>query len=251
MAGKLGMNVDLANQVAASISGHSSGLGLIEQQLYLARSMSLNPLNFALNPGALILAPASITMAASASADLANVRQTLDYLVLKLSQEATQQAQVSNSLDPTDAGWFAPGPTANRPDAIGVFENEWDAFGIFVNVGNYVLLGKDLLDVAGQAITKWWDNAPKWVTTGADIAMKGGKFLPFVGTAFSVTGVFTDWDDDNVWGNTRNIIGASLDVLSVVTLIPPLTPAAPVFAAAGLVWDVVDTVWDVFDDPWW
>lgn len=254
MSGKLGMNVDLATQVTQSINGLSSGLGMIEQQVYLARSMSLNPLNFALNPGALILAPASITMAASASADLANVRQTLEYLVLKLSQEATQQAQVSNSLHPTDPGWFAQAPTARKPDEIPIFQQEWNAFLGVVNIGGNVLLARDLVEAADR----WWKDIPKPVKTGIDVVLRGGKFIPWVGAGFSAITLVTEWDNDNAWGNWRNGIGLALDAASVValvTLVPPLTPAGVVIEGAllgvGLAWDVMDIAWDLHDDGVW
>lgn len=247
MATKLGMNTELAVEVANSVAGLSTGLASVEDQLRLARLMSLNPLNYLLNPGASILAPASITIAASAAADIANARNMLDYLVLKLRQEAVQQNQVSNSLTPLDPGWFAQAPTAQRPEEIDLL----DMFDPFRQVLTWTVRIRNLVDAGLQGLSKWWSKAPDWLKTGAKISGKAGKFVPFVGAPLGWVNVAADWDDDNAWGNTRNIIGATLGTAEVICLIPPLTPAAPIVAGVGLAWDVFDTVWDIGDEFWW
>jgi hypothetical protein len=251
---KLGMNTETANDVANSIAGMAAGLAFIEQEVRLARAMSMNPINYLLQPGAGVLAPASIGIAASASADIANVRQTLDYLVLKLRQEATQQFQVSNSLLVTDPGWFAQAPTAVRPDEIGIFEQELDALGIVAFWGGLVLLGRDVVD----AVDSWVKNLPPDVKTGLKVVLRGGKFIPFVGVGFSAISLVAEWDNENVWGNWRNGIGLGIDVASAVAtvlLVPPLTPVGAVVEAGllglGIAWDVMDLAWDTHDEGMW
>ncbi len=251
---KLGMNTDTANDVANSIAGMAAGLAFIEQEVRLARAVSLNPINYLLQPGASVLAPASIGIAASASADIANVRQTLDYLVLKLRQEAMQQDQVSNSLLTTDPGWFAQAPTATRPDEIGIFEQEFAALADIAFVGSLVLLGRDLIDAADH----WWKNLPSSVKSGMKVALRGGKFIPFVGVGFSAVSLVAEWDNENVWGNWRNGIGLGIDVASAVAtvlLVPPLTPVGAVVEAGllglGIAWDVMDLAWDTHDEGMW
>lgn len=249
MSTRFGMNTSVARDAMNSISGLSGGLAHLEAEIGLAESMSLNPLNFALNPGALILAPTSIAIAESAKNDLANVQQTLQYLMLRLSQEIAQQEQVSNSLFTTDPGWFAAAPTAKRPDEI---EMKDTAYAIFIKITNYVLLAQDAIRTAFEAAEKWWKHAPAWVKVGADIGKRAGKFIPFAGLAFSTAAIFTDWDDDYVWGNTRNIVAASLDALTIISLIPPLTVATPVIEVISLAWDAMDTIWDLGDENnWW
>lgn len=244
---KLGMNTELANEVAGSVSGLASGLALIEQEVRLARAVSINPLTYMLNPGAMILAPASIGIAASVNVDIANVRQTLEYLVLKLRQEAVQQDQVSNSLTPSDPGWFAPGPTARRPEDLTLL----DEFAPFIDVANWILLVEGFISNAGEAFGRWWTAMPPWAQNVVKYSDNFGKLVPFAGAPIGWISVATEWDDDNAWGNTRNIIGASIGTAELICLIPPLTPAAPIVGAVGLAWDVFDTVWDLGDDFWW
>lgn len=244
---RLGMNTELATEVAGVVSGLSAGLESVDAQVRLARVVSANPLSYMLNPGAMILAPASIGLAASVSVDIANVRQTLDYLVLKLRQEALQQEQVSNSLDRTDPGWFAQAPTAQRPEDLTLL----DEFAPFLDVANWVLYLEGIVGNAGEAFDRWWTSMPPWARGVVSYADNVGKWVPFVGAPIGWVSVVAEWDDDNVWGNTRNIIGASIGTLEVICLIPPLTPAAPVVGAVGLVWDTVDLVWDLGDEFWW
>jgi hypothetical protein len=115
MADNLGMNATLAEGVVAALSGQAGSLGYIEAQVNLARVQSLNPASFGILPGLLVINPASLHLAASASADLANARAMVEYLVTVLSQEVAQQRGVSDSLTPADAGWFVRGPSAVRP----------------------------------------------------------------------------------------------------------------------------------------
>jgi hypothetical protein len=244
---RLGMNTELANEVAGTVSGLASGLALIEQEVRLARAVSINPLTYMLNPGAMILAPASIGLAASVNVDIANVRQTLEYLVLKLRQEAVQQDQVSNSLTPADPGWFAPGPTARRPEDLTLL----DEFAPGIDIANWILFVEGFISTAGDVFDKWWTSMPPWAQNVVKYADNVGKWVPFVGAPIGWVSVAAEWDDDYVWGNTRNIIGASIGTLELIALIPPLTPAAPIVGAVGLVWDVFDTVWDLGDDFWW
>jgi len=257
MSRNIGMDPTAAQNAAINVSSLSAGLALVENQVRLARLMSLNPLNYVLDPGALIIAPQSIQTAAEASADIASVRQTLEYLTTLLGQEAAQQLQVSNSLRTTDPGWFAQPPTATKPDDIDPWEQEWSLWQDVTTWANYAGTAWGLVESAWKGIEagakKWLDDIPPWVTKGADIFSKAGKFVPWGGAVFGVSAIFTEWDNDNPWGNTRNIIGGVLGVAEVVCLIPPLTPAAPVVAAVGLVWDVFDTGWDWFGDgdtPW-
>jgi hypothetical protein len=244
---KLGMNTELAFEVAGTVSGLASGLAAVEQEVRLARTISLNPLPYMLSPGAVIFAPASIGLAASVSVDLANVRQTLDYLVQKLHQEAFQQNQVSHSLTPADAGWFAPGPTARRPEDLTLL----DEFAPFVDIASWATFVEGFVSTAGDIFDKWWKDMPPWARHVVGYADNVGKWVPFVGAPIGWASVATEWDDDYVWGNTRNIIGASIGTIELICLIPPLTPAAPIVGAVGLVWDVFDTVWDLGDDFWW
>ena len=243
----LGMNTGLAFGVADTVAGLSTGLATIEQEVRLARLISLNPLNYMLNPGAGILAPVSIGVAASASVDIANVRQTLEYLVLKLRQEAQQQNDVSNSLTPADPGWFAPGPTAKRPEDFDLL----DELAPGIDIASWILLAEGIVSTTLEALDKWWAGVPDWVKKSAKFADNAGKLIPFVGAPVGWISVATEWDDDYVWGNVRNIIGASLGTAELICLIPPLTPAAPIVGAVGLVWDVFDTVWDLGDEFWW
>jgi hypothetical protein len=104
-ATSLGMNPEEARQVAASVRSLAGGLQNIENQVWKARAMSLNPWNYVLDPGSLILAPFSIAIAASASADIAAARTSLEFLLSKLGLEATQQENVSNSLSYADPAW--------------------------------------------------------------------------------------------------------------------------------------------------
>jgi len=243
----LGMNTETANDVASTIAGMATGLASIEQEVRLARMMSLNPVSYLLQPGSTVLSPASIAIAASASVDIANVRQSLDYLVLKLRQESIQQDRVSNSLTPADPGWFAPGPTATRPADLTLL----DEIAPGIEIANWILLVEGFVSSASDAFDKWWTAMPSWAQGVVSYADNVGKFVPFVGAPIGWVSVGVEWDDDYVWGNTRNIIGASIGTLELICLIPPLTPAAPIVGAVGLVWDVFDTVWDLGDDFWW
>jgi len=254
MSTKLGMNTTTADSVAATVASLGVGLEAINEEVRLARLVSLNPLDFMLNPGALILTPASIGIAMSVSADITNASAQLDYLVEKLRQEATQQNQVSNSLVSTDPGWFAPGPTAKKPEDVTAFDEAIDVFGIFSKISDYVGIVGGVFD----AVDTWWKNLPPGVTKVVKAVTKVGKFIPFVGIGFSITSTVLDWDNDNVWGNVRNIIGVGLDAASIVaavTLVPPLTPVGAVIEGTllgvGLAWDVMDVAWDAHDDGDW
>ena len=255
MSSRIGMNTGLAGNVVSSISGQSVGLEGIEQQVTAARLASLNPLSYAMNPGSLILAPWSITIAASAATDLANVRASLEYLVQKLSQEITQQQQTSGSLTSADPGWFSSqnGPTATAPDEIGLFEREIQIIGNAADIGGKILILRDII----EATDKYLTLNPK-LKIGIDIVLKGGKFIPWVGAGFSAIGLVTEWDSKNVWGNWRNGIGLAFDVASIAAiplLVPPLTPAGAVIEGVlvfgGIAWDVMDVAWDAHDDGFW
>ncbi len=248
--GKQGMNPDLGLQVAANIAALSAQLDGIRSTVAWARTVSLGTM--ALVPGSVILAPASIPMAMAATNQLANAQAQLAYLVEKLRQEAQQQHSVSNSLTPLDAGWFAPGPTANKPGHLSVWDTEWEyagsvaggAWSVISWVDTVVGIGTSALEVAD----KWWKTAPDWVHDSAKVVGRGGKVIPWVGTGVGGVNTVLEWDNDNWWGNTRNIIGNVLDVASVVSLIPPLTVASPFIAAGSLFWDLFDLGWDLIGD---
>lgn len=249
MGTSLGMNTDKARDVSSSVAGYAEALSFVETQLDMARLASLNPINF-FSPGALILSPVSITVAASAAADLANARATLAYLATRLAQEATQQDQVSNSLLVTDPGWFAQAPNAKKPTVITLGDQLWDDFGSLINISSYILMIEGAFETVSDIFEKWWKEA-SWAQDVIKWGTSLGKWVPYVGMPIAWIGVATDWDEDYVWGNTRNVIGAVIATAEVVTLIPPLTPASPVIGAVGLVWDIFDTVWDLGDEFWW
>jgi len=247
---KLGMNPTTARNVSVTLSNLSNLLESVENEVKIARVMSLNPLENILT-GGLMLNPASIGLALSASTDLANARTKLEYFALLLTQEAVQQEQVSNSLTPLDPGWYAPAPTAKKPDDISIGDEFWDEFGTFANIYNYLGIVEGAFETLGDIWTKAWNDAPPWAKDVIKWGDNLGKWVPFVGMPIAWGGVVADWDEDYVWGNTRNIIGASIATIEVICLIPPLTPAAPVVGAVGLVWDIFDTVWDLGDEFWW
>lgn len=244
---RLGMNVDLGTEVADSVAGLSAAISVIEQEVRLARLVSLNPLGFGLVPGMPVLNPGSIVLAGQVNVDLANARQMLDHLAEVLRQEARQQWQVSNTLTPADPGWFAPGPTAKRPEDVTLL----DEFMPAIDIANWILYLEGYIGTAGDVFEKWWKDMPPWAKGIVKYGDNVGKWVPFVGAPIGWVSVYTEWDDDYVWGNTRNIIGASIGTAELICLIPPLTPAAPIVGAVGLLWDTVDLVWDLGDDFWW
>lgn len=254
MSNKLGMDTELAIEVVRSVQGYADALGYIEDEVRLARVMSLNPLNFALNPGAMVLAPSSIIMAASVSADLTNVRNTLDYLRLKLAQEALQQSQVSNSLLTTDPGWFAQVPNAEKPEEVSIFDEALEGLGIVATVIEKAGLFVNIL----KTIDHWWDALPPGWKSVIKVVERGGKFVPILGFVASLASTILEWDPDNVWGNTRNVIGTVLEageVVAAFALIPPLTPAGAilegVLTTANVAWNVMDIAWDLHDEDVW
>jgi len=255
MTTRIGMNTTVASGVVSSISGQAMGLEGIEQEVTAARLTSMNPLAYALSPGSLILAPFSITIAASAAADLANVRASLSYLVQTLSQEISQQQATSNSLSSADPGWFPSrvGPSGTAPDDIGIFERELEIINTIANAGNLILLARDGIEAA-----KTWLKLHPKIMDVAEIVLKGGKFIPIAGVLFSAISLAVEWDSENVWGNWRNGIGLALDgasVVAAVMLVPPLTPVGAVLSGVllgvGIAWDITDILWDKHDEGKW
>jgi hypothetical protein len=117
----LGMNPDEVRTTLNRVRALAGGLQTIENKVWKARAMSLNPWNYALDPGSLILAPYSIVVAASASGDIASVRNSLAFLLGKLDHEITQQVLVSQTLSSKDYGWDY---SFNPPQSQGDYNND-------------------------------------------------------------------------------------------------------------------------------
>ena len=250
MARRIGMNTATAHSVVNSVGGYSMALSAVQFEIQMARAMSMNPVSYSIDPGALLLSPISIVMAESAATDLANVKASLDYLMTKLSQEIMQQEDVSYSLTESDCGWYAQPPTVKKPNEQQMFGVDWNALAPLVDIGNKISFIHDWIELGEKTL-----NLPKPVMTALKWVVKGGKFIPFAGVAFSGAAIFTEWDDDNVWGNTRNFIGFGIDAVSVAIaplLIPPATiagaPAEVVVLGIGIAWDAFDMIWDASDE---
>lgn len=248
---KLGMNVSSVEAELAALRAEAEMLGNAERSLHLARLTSANPLSYALTPGAAIIAPWSAVAAAQAQADLANARQAIDYLLLKLGQEAAQQRGVSDSSDASFRDGLVIPVTARKPagdsNVLGILAG--DAFMLY-----------DLVTVPFFAIREIgmiFDKAPPWMKTVAKYStkylLKLGNLVPGLGAATGVASTALEWEDNaaegNHWGNTRNAIGATLALAEVATI--PAPPVAAVIATVGLVWDVFDLVWDIGEDFIW
>jgi hypothetical protein len=248
----IGMNTDEATGVLHSLDSLSGSIDAIQARLAEIRMMSLNPGSFFVDPGSLVLAPASIIGALSIATELTNAKNNLKFLVTLLGQEIEQQTETSQSLTPQDKGWDAKAPTATAPGEVSLWDEGWEGFSDLISVANpLATLTSDVSD-AFKAAEKVWKDTPPWVKTGAKLAERGGKIIPVVGAVVGTVSVFTDWDPDYVWGNTRNIVGASLNVAEVICLIPPLEPAELVVVPLADLWNTMDAVWDLGDDlNWW
>lgn len=247
MSTKLGMNVDAVVSSVAAMRADAGVLGEIEKSVHLARLMSLSPLDFGIVPGLPVLAPVSIGMAALAQAEISNAMAAMEYLILRATQEADQQRDVSGSLVPTDPGWYVSPVTAEKPTPN---------YNIFKMVMNDALLLWSLPTTAWgiiDSIQEFFKHPPKWVTTtfnyGKKYALKFVGLLPWIGLATSGASTALEWDEDNAWGNTRNSIGTGIAIAEVATLEVP--PVSAVIAVVGLGWDIMDLVWDIGDDFIW
>lgn len=247
---RMGMNTSTAHAVVSAVGNYSGAISAVQMEIQIARAMSMNPIAYALDPGAMLLAPVSITMAEAAATDLANVKASLDYLATKLSQEIMQQEDVSYSLLKSDCGWYAQPPTVKKPDVVQMFGVPWDILAPFVDIGNKISAAHDWLEMIEKLF-----NLPPGAKTALKWVLKAGKFIPFAGVVFSGATIFTEWDDDNAWGNTRNFISFGLDAATIAIaplLIPPATiagaPAEVVVLGIGIAWDAFDSIWDASDD---
>ena len=252
MSPRLGMNPELVRALSSAIDGQTELLDHAQESLAKAAAISQNPFNYMLNPGSLILAPASIGLILSANADLTYARASARELVQKLLTEAIAQEFASNASDAS----YILGTAWRTPDAKRVPDvSPWDFLGGIVTTGIDFL--KDVHDLvqtvdAGlevlrkwgtdtfKSISTWWDGLPSW----AKGVKKFGRYLPWVG--LGVTGVDLavelGREDKNWWNITRYGVSAVLDIVSFIP------PAAPFAAAAGLVWDIGwDTVERYYD----
>lgn len=242
MAERLGMNPTLVRALSRSIASQTEMLDHAQESLARAAAISQNPFRFALNPGALILAPWSIGLIVSANADLTYARASAEELVQKLLAEAFAQEFASNA---TDASYIL-GAAWRTPDAKRVPDvDPWDFLAGVVSplrgivdavttVAGYIDSGLTILKKYGpdvwKKVTNWWDTLPPW----ASGLKKFGRALPWVGTGLTVMDLASELskEDKNWWNITR--YGGSL-VLDVASFIPPIAPFA---AAGGIIWDL-------------
>lgn len=255
MAEQLGMNTSSVRSDLAALRAWSGVLDAVEKQLTIARWTASNPIAAGATPGALIIAPFSVPQLAGAQADLANAGDAISYLIAKLEQEIQQQEAVSDSMVPTDAGWFVV-PISVRPP------NADDNAGTVI-LGDVLLLwdvvstGVNVIRETTIVLNDFGRNPPGWMNDFTSYTAKYGRRLlglvPYVGFVASAGGTYLEWEenveDGNDWGNVRNAIGTGLAGAEIATLAFP--PASVVVAAVGLVWDVFDLVWDVGEDFFW
>jgi hypothetical protein len=247
----IGMDTEEAAGVLHSVGSLSGNIDSIQERLAEIRMMSLNPSSAFVDPASLILAPESIIASLAIANELTNAKNNIGYLLTLLGQEIEQQKETSQSLTPQDKGWDAKAPTATAPGEVSLWDEAWEGISDLVSVANpLATLTSDVSD-AFKAAVKIWQDAPPWVKTGAKLAERGGKVVPVLGAVVGTVSVFTDWDPNYVWGNTRNIVGASLNIVEVVCLIPPLDPAEIVVAPLADLWNSMDAVWDIGDDMNW
>ncbi len=248
---KLGMNVSSVEGELASLRSEAEMLRQAERMLHAARLMSANPLSYALNPGAAIIAPWSTFTAAQAQADLANAMEAIEYLVVRLSQEAAQQRASSDASDASYLHGAIIPVTAQRPTG--------DSNPLAILAGDVLSL-YDIITVpffAVREIGMIFDKAPPWMKSVAKYStkylLKLGNLVPGLGAVTGVASTALEWEENaaegNHWGNVRNTIGASLAVAEVATI--PAPPVAAVIATVGLAWDVFDLVWDIGEDFIW
>lgn len=83
--------------------------------------------------------------------------------------------------------------------------------------------------------------------------LRGGRFLPGLGLIASLGSTLLEWDNNNVWGNVRNVIGAGIGAVVLVApaLGLPGTATAAVAATVGIAWNGMDLVWDVGETYVW
>jgi hypothetical protein len=247
MADKLGMNPSIVRGASQTIEGQLELIEHAQGQLTLAVAMSQNPLSYLLSPGALILAPFSISQMAMANAELILARGSARELVAKLLQEVEAQEFASGRQDSS----YETGYAWRTPDSKSVPDlDPWDFIGGPVNVlknladtvgtvAGYVDTGLEWLKKYGPdamaKVTKFWDELPPW----AKSLKKFGRALPWVGTAVSAVDLSVAWSKGDAWGVTRSIISIGLDVASVAatgTIVG--APAGLVLAGVGIVFDL-------------
>jgi hypothetical protein len=249
----IGMDTVDARAVLGTLESLSGAIDSIQARLAEIRLASLNPMSYALDPGSLILAPSSIVEALIVATGLTNAKNGMSYLLTLLGQEIEQQDEVSDSLTPQDKGWNATAPTAAEPGQVSLWDEVADGIGTGLAWTNGLLTIEGDFSDSVKAATRFFQHPPAWMKSVTKIGdSSGGKLIPVAGAVLGTVSVFTDWDPNYVWGNTRNIVGAGLSWLEVICLIPPLDPAEIVVAPLDDLWNSMDAVWDLGDSlKWW
>jgi hypothetical protein len=252
----LGMNPEEVRSKANLLRSQLSILESAAQTVEYAANSSLNPLSYGIQPGGLIIAPFAIAGTQRASARVRAACASVLELAAKLFDEADQQAIVSSGTSASYLGGYVPSvKNPRRPGNVGdpgdILRDILDDLSGLIDWANGGIFFEGFISTAGDAFDRWWKNMPPLAQGIVEYGAKYGKFVPFVGERLAWVSVATEWDDDDAWGNTRNIIGATIATVELVCLIPPLTPAAPIVGALGLLWDTFDAVWDLGDEYWW
>jgi len=248
----LGMNPEEVRSKAALLRSQLSILESAAQTVENAANSSLNPLSYGIQSGGLIVAPFSIAGAQHAAGRVRAARASVLELAAKLFDEADQQTIVSSGTSASYRGGYVPSvKNPRRPGIAGDAGDILNNLTGLLDFTNWALFLEGFVSTAGDAFDKWWTGMPPWAQGIVKYGENFGKLIPFVGAPIGWVNVVSEWDDDYVWGNTRNIIGATIGTVELISLIPPLTVAAPIVGAVGLAWDSFDTVWDLGDEFWW
>lgn len=252
---KLGMDPDQVRALSGQIDGQLGVLDSAQGAVALAATVSSSPLEFMLNPGALILSPWSITQTTIANAEIALARASAQELVAKLLAEAGAQEWASSDID---ALYFEP-VAWRTPDASKVPQvNPLDLLGPFAWIKNLAGTVSDVWGAAEEVIAgikrwatptfnamkDWYDDFPPW----AKGLSKLGKILPWVGITVSLADLGVAWAEGDTAGIVQGVVSVIADGVSFVP-----GPVGWVAAAVGIVWDVGWTVAEnievVVNDP--
>jgi hypothetical protein len=267
------MNPERVDAEQSALAAHLASLQNAISTVTNVRLASLNPLNYGIPVGALVLTPAALISTTAAIAHLHTAKANAESMIGSLSAQVAQQREASGA----DSTSYYSDPKSSADAETGVEKQEsepWWMSGIdiFEKAHNVFDLGAEgaktgwglwFLATSVRGVNSFselseagdWAMAfaPKAVTAVTDFVEDShigalGTALGYVGAGLSLIKAGMTWADpkSTTWDKTRDTVGAVLGVAGAVALAVGLAsnPVGWVILGAGLAWGLTSLIVD-------